>query len=113
MTLEEYRVEAMKTANWKSRSHQHVPPDVYCALKLNGEAGEIAEKVGKIYRDKEGVYESKDETALALEVGDVLWYLAGLCDIFGWSMDEVAEMNLAKLRSRRERNMIHGDGDDR
>lgn len=87
MNFRQYQEEAMRTANWKSSTHHVVPPDVYCALKLNGEAGEVAEKVGKVYRDSNGQYSSVRLQALQLELGGVLWYIAGLCDTLGLSLE--------------------------
>ena len=51
---------------------------IYAALKLNGESGEIAEKIGKIIRDKNGVMTEVDRALLLKELGDVLWYLSDL-----------------------------------
>jgi NTP pyrophosphatase (non-canonical NTP hydrolase) len=78
----------------------------YLALGLNGEAGEVAEKVKKQIRDDE----DKD---IMSELGDVLWYLTRLTDELGVSMNELAESNLDKLLDRKERGVIHGEGDDR
>lgn len=50
---------------------------------------------------------------LKLEAGDILWQLSGLCSTFGWSLEEIAQMNLDKLASRKQRDKIIGDGDDR
>jgi NTP pyrophosphatase (non-canonical NTP hydrolase) len=92
---------------------------MYCALKLNGEAGEIAEHVGKALRDDQyGKNTDTDLTAerhLALmkEVGDVLWYCQAVCRELGVTLSEVAIMNLEKLCDRGERNKLHGSGDDR
>lgn len=50
---------------------------------------------------------------LFCEAGDILWQLAGLCDTFGWTLEQVAEANLTKLASRKERGVIDGNGDYR
>ena len=47
------------------------------------------------------------------EIGDCLWFIAGLCDTFGWSLEQIAQENLAKLKSRQERGVIIGNGDER
>lgn len=47
------------------------------------------------------------------EAGDVLWMLAGFCQKMGWTLEEVAQMNLDKLTDRKERNVIVGEGDKR
>jgi len=81
----------------------------YYALGLMGEAGEVAEKVKKIYRDKLPV----DKVAIAREIGDVLWYAARLADVLGVSFDEVAQLNITKLVDREMRGVLHGSGDNR
>ena len=78
----------------------------YLALGLNGEAGEVAEKVKKAIRDDK-------ELDLEKELGDVLWYLSQLSKELGINLDDVANTNLDKLFDRKERGKIQGDGDDR
>jgi NTP pyrophosphatase (non-canonical NTP hydrolase) len=51
--------------------------------------------------------------ALAAELGDVLWYVAQLATEAGLDLDMIAEDNLSKLLSRRERNVLQGSGDTR
>ena len=86
---------------------------VYPALKLAGEAGEVAEKIGKIYRDNNGELNRDSIHALVLEMGDVLWYLAELATYLGVDLSQVAACNLQKLADRAARNKIQGSGDDR
>jgi NTP pyrophosphatase (non-canonical NTP hydrolase) len=86
---------------------------IYPTLKLAGEAGEFAEKVGKLLRDKAGALEEEDRDALAGELGDVLWYAAEVATVLDVDLGEVARRNLAKLRSRAERGVLQGSGDDR
>ena len=85
----------------------------YPALGLCGEAGEAAEKVKKALRDDGGVLTEERRAALAAELGDVLWYVAQLATEAGLDLDEIAEDNLAKLLSRKERNVLQGSGDTR
>jgi NTP pyrophosphatase (non-canonical NTP hydrolase) len=80
----------------------------YLALGLNGEAGEVAEKIKKHIRDGKELDED-----FAKELGDVLWYLARLTDELGADLGDVAEANLDKLLDRKDRGVIHGEGDDR
>lgn len=86
---------------------------VYPALGLAGEAGEVAEKVKKLMRDHNGVLDDARREALAAELGDVLWYVAQVAEGAGLSLQDIAEGNLAKLHSRRDRGKISGDGDRR
>ena len=85
------------------------------ALGLAGETGEVMEKIKKMIRDKNGVFSPtpEDITELTKELGDVLWYLSALAFYNGIDLDDVARANLDKLRSRKERNQIHGSGDNR
>lgn len=86
---------------------------LYPTLGLTNEAGEVAGKVKKIFRDKGGVIGDEDRAALKSELGDVLWYLAQICTDLDLSLQEVAEANLRKLARRREAGTLQGDGDDR
>ena len=109
MNFDEYQTEAKKTA---------IYPDVgfnlvYPTLGLNGEAGEIAEKVKKLIRDGSGEQTYEFREAITKELGDVLWYVAALCSELGVSMSLVAANNLAKLTDRSIRDVLSGSGDDR
>jgi NTP pyrophosphatase (non-canonical NTP hydrolase) len=86
---------------------------IYPTLGLCGETGEVAEKVKKVLRDGNGQFEGPIREALALELGDVLWYLAQLATELDLSLEAIAEANLAKLASRDARNVIAGSGDER
>lgn len=88
-------------------------PLVYYALAINGEAGELAEKVKKIYRDKGGNVTDADRDAIVSEGGDMLWYLARLCEEVGVSLDGMARRNVEKLQGRLIRKTLQGSGDDR
>ena len=81
---------------------------LYPTLGLCGETGEVAEKVKKQVRD--GVFNRHE---VAKELGDVLWYLANICNDIGYNLDEVADINIEKLTSRKNRNKIKGSGDNR
>jgi NTP pyrophosphatase (non-canonical NTP hydrolase) len=105
----EYQRESRKT--WMLVRTDH--PIVYPTLGLVNEAGELAGKVKKIFRDKKGVISDQDRQELKLELGDVLWYLAQICTELDISLDEVAEANIEKLRSRLERGTLRGEGDHR
>lgn len=80
----------------------------YTALGLVNEAGEYAGKIKKLIRD--GTIDDKEA---AKELGDVLWYLAVAADELGYDLSEIAAMNLKKLKSRQERGVLGGSGDNR
>ena len=95
---------------------------LYPTLGLTGEAGEVAEKVKKLYRDDEINFMREDMTEeltadqandLALELGDVLFYIAAIAGDIGYSLEEIADMNIDKLAQRQARNTLSGSGDHR
>lgn len=109
MNFNEYQGKSRKTAGYPAIGH----PVIYPTLGLVNEAGEVAGKIKKVFRDKGGQINEETRSALKAELGDVLWYLAQVSTELGLSLDEVAEYNLQKLYSRLERGKIRGDGDNR
>lgn len=108
MTVNEYQDEALKTKIYATSMNI-----IYPTLKLNGEAGEVAEKVGKTMRDKNGIFTDEIKLEIAKEIGDVMWYCSALSNDIGYTLDEICEMNIAKLQKRKAENKIHGSGDNR
>jgi len=104
-----YQQESRKTWNEIPMNHSIVYP----TMGMVNEAGEVAGKVKKIFRDRGGEITESDREALKQELGDVLWYMAQICTELNLSLQEVAEANLTKLFSRLERGQIRGDGDNR
>ena len=86
---------------------------IYPTLGLVGEAGEVAEKVKKVIRDKKGVFDDESKKGLKKELGDVLWYISNLCTEFNFNLDDIALQNLEKLKLRAAKGKISGSGDDR
>lgn len=105
--FDEYQEAAATTAKIITQ----IPAEVYTVLGLCGEAGEVAEKTKKFYRD--GLDYEATREAVRKELGDVLWYLSETARHWGLLLSDVAEGNLAKLRDRRDRGVISGDGDNR
>ena len=113
ITLDGYQAQAVLT--WTGKLPDTEMGRIYLALKLAGEAGEAAEKCGKLVRDKNGLMRiaPEDVHALTLELGDVLWYVAVLAYELGVPLEHVANMNMAKLRDRKARGVLGGSGDNR
>ena len=107
--FDDYQRESRKT--WSLIHTDH--PIVYPTLGLVNEAGEVAGKVKKIFRDKNGEIAEADREALKQELGDVLWYLTQICTELNLTLEEVAQANIDKLFSRLERGQIKGNGDYR
>jgi NTP pyrophosphatase (non-canonical NTP hydrolase) len=107
--FDDYQRQSRKTAGYPPIGHAVIYP----ALGLVNEAGEVAGKIKKIFRDKDGVIGDAEREALKAELGDVLWYLAQVATELDLSLQDIAEANLAKLFDRLERGKIKGDGDNR
>lgn len=124
LSLNEYQKRALSTCTPSSYNF------AYMALNLVGEVGELASKVAKAIRKEQITLEggririNADLAAeemvewfngfmdeLKLEAGDILWQLSGLCDVLGYSLQDVAQANLAKLAARKAAGTIVGDGD--
>lgn len=108
MNIQDYQTQASKTAIYNDAD-----VIIYPALGLLSEAGEVAGKVKKVLRDKNGHFDPDEREKIADEVGDVLWYIASLCTDLGIGMETVAQRNLDKLNSRMARGVISGSGDNR
>lgn len=121
MTLNEYQEKAMETCMPSCDNFS------YMMLNLVGEVGELASKIAKMQRSgwmnfsEDGDIEPQMSFAewtdfsdeLMKEAGDILWQLAGLCKVMGWTLEDVAKGNLEKLASRAKRGVIDGNGDNR
>jgi NTP pyrophosphatase (non-canonical NTP hydrolase) len=109
MNFSDYQTKSRATAKYPAIGHAVIYP----TLGLVNEAGEVAGKIKKIFRDRSGEINPETREALKAELGDVLWYLAQTCTELDISLDEVAESNLTKLLDRQARGKIQGDGDNR
>ena len=88
MDFNEYQKLAMRTAG---------KADLACAgLGLTGEAGEVA------YIIKKHLYHGHklDVDAIKKEIGDCCWYAALTCEILGIDFNEIAQINIDKLKKR-------------
>ena len=85
----------------------------YVALGLTEEAGEFAGHLKKALRDDDGFVTFERRERLLDELGDVLWYVSRAANELGWSLQLIAERNVEKLQSRKERGKIGGSGDSR
>lgn len=107
--FKQFQEAALSTAIYPERGSNIYYP----ALGLCGEAGEVAEKVKKIIRDKQGSWTQEDRQEIKKELGDVLWYLAACADEFDLQLEDVAQAVIQKLTSRQQRGVLGGSGDNR
>ena len=97
MTLDEYQKQAARTGAGIS-----LP---VATLGLAGEAGEVCELIKKHMGHGAGL----DLDRVCEELGDVLWYVSSLASLFGLTMDQVAEANIAKLQKRYPDGFPHAE----
>jgi NTP pyrophosphatase (non-canonical NTP hydrolase) len=108
MELSEYQRLSRRTAEYPREAWLAYP-----ALGLAGESGEVAEQAKKAIRDDGGRISDERRSAIAAELGDVLWYVAQIASELGLDLDQIAGANVEKLRSRQRRGVLSGSGDDR
>lgn len=110
MTFDEYQAWARTTA---LPQEDPLMDKTIWVMGIAGEAGEVVEKWKKIVAYKGGVVSEEDLQELKKEIGDVVWYIAALASSLGLSFEEIMQLNMEKLNSRKERAVIAGAGDNR
>jgi len=108
MDFHHYQMLSRKTAVYPKEEKI-----IYPTLGLAGEAGEVCEKVKKVLRDEGRRFSNRKTQEIEKELGDVLWYIANLASDLGIPLERVAQQNLDKLFSRKDRGKLHGSGDNR
>jgi NTP pyrophosphatase (non-canonical NTP hydrolase) len=106
MTFKEYQKKANSTAIYKYKI-------IYPCIGLAGETGEVCEKIKKVLRDNDSIFDDKRKEEIKKELGDVLWYVSAIATDLGLNLDEIAEDNIEKLFKRKKDNKIQGSGDNR
>ena len=128
MELNDYQKKAMSTCMDSSRNMS------YMAMGLVSEVGEFMGKIAKAIRKGDVHIGNNDQDSdlhytiefmadpdrcrewemdLKHELGDILWFAAGIAEVMGWTLEEVAQENIDKLASRQKRGVIDGNGDNR
>lgn len=108
MTLAEYQTAQQSTAIYPECNGLD-----YCIANLTAEAGEVSGQWAKALRDDEGELTRDRREKMLKELGDCLWMVSALSHELSSSLEEVAELNLIKLGSRKERGVLGGSGDER
>ncbi len=110
MNFDEYQKQAQQTV---INNKDPLMDKTIWVLGVSGEAGEIVEKWKKIIAYENGEITDDKKAELAKEMGDVLWYVAALAGSLDISLQEVAETNIKKVLSRKQRGVTKGKGDNR
>lgn len=92
LTMSQYQKLAMRTCNITKNPDDKL---FHAVFGLNAEAGEVAGLFQKSYQGHD-----IDIVHMKKELGDTLWMLAEACDAIGTTLNEVAIMNIEKLRKR-------------
>jgi NTP pyrophosphatase (non-canonical NTP hydrolase) len=108
MNFSDYQLAAAKTAIYPRRYAIE-----YLSLALAGETGEVASKIAKTFRDRQGDFTPEIIEAISGELGDTLWMISQLATELGIPLEDIAAGNLAKLQDRQARNVLGGSGDKR
>ena len=109
-TLDNYQEDTGLTAIYPGAGDSTIGSIDYCIFGLIGEAGEIANKWKKYHRDG---YKDSIKDDVISELGDVLWYVSQLASELETKLGDIAADNIRKLQDRKQRNVIHGSGDNR
>jgi NTP pyrophosphatase (non-canonical NTP hydrolase) len=110
VTFDEYQKQAITTNLTKQDQLQELMQQV---LGLGDESGEVLAIFKKWIRDNGADINLLDKQNVAKELGDILWYIAVVAHDLGISFDDIATANIEKLRSRKERGVLNGSGDNR
>ena len=121
-TFNDYQKEAVSMRVSLNEFQKKFPNTDYFILEIMalaydglgmGEAGEVQGKIKKIIRDNGGIITDEARKEIIFEMGDTLWYLASMSQTLGVTLEDVANYNIQKLKSRYNRGTVNGSGDNR
>jgi len=93
MEINTYQAEAARTC---AKIDGAIMDDLHMVLGMQTEAAEIADVYKKCIAYKKPL----DFVNIKEEVGDLMWYVANLCNMNGWDLRDILETNIAKLAAR-------------
>lgn len=112
MKFDEYQAATLSTAIYPESGTGSALALAYVGLGL-GESGEVQGKIKKVLRDDSGKLTREKREAIAAELGDILWYVSQTATELGVPLSTIAQANLDKLSSRKDRGVLGGSGDER
>lgn len=93
MNFKEYQDNMKRTAGSTELTNENL---CWGAMGVSGEAGEVTDYLKKVVFHGHEL----DKEKVAEELGDVLWYVACTAEIIGYDLEQIAEMNISKLKKR-------------
>lgn len=113
MNFNDYQKQALTTAYTSSSYTDTLMDKTIWVMGIAGESGEVVEKWKKIVAYKDGELAGEDIQNLKKELGDIIWYIAVFAHSLGLEFDDIIQMNVDKLKDRKNRGVIKGAGDNR
>lgn len=92
MNLKEYQELCERTAKKFETKEKEI---LTWGLGIAGEAGDVASCIKKTF-----AHDNDQRTGIRENIGDTIWYLAMICNFFGWNLEEVLQENIKKLQAR-------------
>jgi len=93
MTIKEYSLEAKRTM---SQCESTLLDDLHMVLGMQTESAEIAD----VYKKHIAYGKDLDLVNVKEEIGDLIWYIANLCTLKGWDLEDIMQTNIDKLKVR-------------
>lgn len=103
LSLNDYQVDAMEVRLPSAN-------ETYALYGMVGEIGELFSHLAKAIRDGR---KAEHELLIKKELGDVLWFVAAVAADNGYTLEDIAQSNLVKLYTRKEKGTLQGSGDFR
>ncbi|MFZ5559456.1 MAG: nucleoside triphosphate pyrophosphohydrolase family protein [Patescibacteria group bacterium] len=92
MKLKEYQKLCKRTAKRFDMKEKEI---FTWGLGIAGEAGDVAGCIKKTFS-----HGDDQKSGIRENLGDTMWYIAMICDFFGWNLEDVLKENIEKLKRR-------------
>lgn len=99
MEMNDFQREALESVAFKQKD---ITALAHRSLGVAGEAGELANVIKKIIRDKNGEATDEDISKITEKLGDTLYYVAVLAEYFNITLEQAAAKSLEKSEEFRK-----------
>lgn len=93
MEIREYQQKAERTL---AKTKDSLTDDLHMILGMQTESAEIAD----VYKKHVAYGKELDLVNVKEEIGDILWYIANMCNLHGWDLRDIMNTNIKKLEAR-------------